>query len=83
MVLFRVLIPLLFISLLAVSPVDGQAKLEIIPLKNRLVEEVIPAIRSILGKRGTVTGMHGQLIIRAHPKALQEVKHILKKLMRL
>jgi len=80
MVLFRVLIPLLFISLLAVSPVDGQAKLEIIPLKNRLVEEVIPAIRSILGKRGTVTGMHGQLIIRAHPKALQEVKHILKKI---
>ena len=80
MVLFRALIPLLLFSLLLASPVVGQTKLEIIPLKNRLIEEVIPTIRSVLGKRGTVTGMHGQLIIRAHPKALQEVKHILSQI---
>jgi type II secretory pathway component GspD/PulD (secretin) len=80
MVLFRASIPLLSLSLLFTSPVVAQTKLEIIPLKNRLVEEVIPTIRSVLGKRGTVTGMHGQLIIRAHPKALQEVKHILSQI---
>jgi hypothetical protein len=80
MVLFRALIPLLLFSLLLASPVVGQTKLEIIPLKNRLVEEVIPTIRSILGNRGTVTGMQGQLIIRAHPQALQEVKHILSQI---
>jgi type II secretory pathway component GspD/PulD (secretin) len=80
MVLFRTLPPLLLISLLFASPVVGQTKLEIIPLKNRLVKEVIPTIRSVLGKRGTVTGMQGQLIIRAHPKALQEVKHILSQI---
>jgi hypothetical protein len=77
---FRTLPPLLLISLLFASPVVGQTKLEIIPLKNRLVEEVIPTIRSVLGKRGTVTGMQGQLIIRAHPKVLQEVKDILKQI---
>ena len=80
MVLFRISAPLLLISLLLASPVVGQTKLEIIPLKNRLVEEVIPTIQSVLGNRGTVTGMQGQLIIRAHPKALQEVKHILSKI---
>jgi type II secretory pathway component GspD/PulD (secretin) len=80
MVLFRALIPLLLFSLLLASPVVGQTKLEVIPLKNRLVEEVIPTIRSVLGKRGTVTGMQGQLIIRAHPKALQEVKDILSQI---
>jgi type II secretory pathway component GspD/PulD (secretin) len=80
MVLFRALIPLFLFSLLLASPVAGQTKLEIILLKNRLVEEVIPTIRSVLGKRGSVTGMQGQLIIRAHPKALQEVKHILSQI---
>ena len=80
MVLTRVIIPLFLFTLLIASPVFGQTKLEIIPLKNRLVEEVLPTIRSVLGKRGTVTGMHGQLIIRAHPRALKEVKHILSKL---
>jgi hypothetical protein len=49
-------------------------------LKNRLVEEVIPTIRSVLEERGTVTGMQGQLIIRAHPKVLQEAKHILSQI---
>jgi len=80
MVLLRALIPLLLFSLVLTSPAVGQSKLEIIPLKNRLAEEVIPTIRSVLGKRGTVTGMQGQLIIRAHPKALQEVKHILSQI---
>jgi type II secretory pathway component GspD/PulD (secretin) len=80
MVLLRALVPLLLFSLLLASPAVGQSKLEIIPLKNRLVEDVIPTIRSVLGKRGTVTGMQGQLIIRAHPKALQEVKDILSQI---
>ncbi len=80
MMVLRALFPLLIFSLFLASPVVGQTKLEIIPLKNRLVEEVIPTIRSVLGKRGTVTGIQGQLIIRAHPKALQEVKHILSQI---
>ncbi len=80
MILLRALVLLLLISLGVASPVAGQTKLEIIPLKNRLVEEVIPTIRSVLGARGTVTGMQGQLIVRAHPQALKEVKHVLSKL---
>ena len=69
-------IPLLLLSLLFTPPVIAQTKLEIIPLKNRLIEEVFPTIRSILEKLGTVTAMQCQLIIRALPKALQDVKHM-------
>ena len=68
---FLASIPMLLLSLLFTSPVVVQTKLEIIPLKNRLVEEVFPTIRFVLGKRGAVTGIQGQLIIRVHPKALQ------------
>ena len=42
---FRASISLLLLSLLFTSPVVAQTKLEIIPLKNRLVEEVFPTIR--------------------------------------
>ncbi len=80
MIFLRVFITLFLFSFLTASSVAGQEKLEIIPLKNRLVEEVIPTIRSILGQRGTVTGMQGQLIIRADPKALEEVKLVLGKI---
>lgn len=80
MILLRAFVPILLISLWVATPVAGQAKLEIIPLKNRLVEEVIPTIRSVLGSRGTVSGMQGQLIIRAHPQALKEVKQVLRQL---
>ncbi|MBC8285190.1 MAG: hypothetical protein H8E32_15360 [Nitrospinae bacterium] len=76
----RILISILLISFWTASSAAGQTKLEIIPLKNRLVEEVIPTVRSILGKNGTVTGMHGQLIIRAHPNVLREVKQVLSEL---
>ena len=42
---FLASIPMLLLSLLFTSPVVAQTKLEIIPLKNRLVEEVFPTIR--------------------------------------
>ena len=77
---FQALVLFLIVSLLASTSLAGQRKLEIIPLKNRLVEEVIPTIRSVLGSRGTVSGMQGQLIIRAHPQALKEVKQVLRQL---
>ncbi|MEK9629895.1 MAG: secretin N-terminal domain-containing protein [Nitrospinota bacterium] len=77
---FKVLILFLIFCIWTTSPVAAQKKLEIIPLKNRFVEEVIPTIRSVLGKRGTVTGTQGRLIIRASPQALKEAKEVLRHL---
>ena len=59
------------------SQAYAQMKLEIIPLKSRTVEEMIPIVRSILGGQGTVTGMSGQLIVRTTPRNLTEVKKVL------
>lgn len=51
--------------------------LEIIPLNYRNVDEVLPMIRPFIGSEGTVSGMRNQLIIRATPTNLAQVKQIL------
>ena len=59
------------IFLLTVPAVMAQEKLEVIPLNNRRVEDVIPIIRQLLGRNGTVSGMGQQLIVRASPRRLR------------
>ena len=54
-----------------------QTILEVIPLKYRTTDEIIPAIRPFLDKRGALSGMQGQLIIRTTPGNLQEIKRLL------
>jgi type II secretory pathway component GspD/PulD (secretin) len=51
--------------------------LEIIPMKHRMVEEVIPIIKPLVTARGTVTGMNNQLIVKTTPSNLAEIKQIL------
>lgn len=76
----RILKFIFLISLLTVPEVIAQQKLEVIPLRNRMVEEVIPIIRSLLGRDETVTGMRQQLIVRASPRKLREIKSLLGKI---
>ncbi len=71
------LLSFVFCLLSFASQAYAQMKLEIIPLKSRTVEEMIPIVRSILGGQGTVTGMSGQLIVRTTPRNLTEVKKVL------
>lgn len=68
---------LLFLALL--SPLYGvQAQsLEIIPLKHRPAEEVVPLLRPFLAPGGTLTGQSGQLFIRTTPNNLAELKKML------
>ncbi len=68
------------IFLLNTSEVIAQVKLEVIPLRNRMVEEVVPIIRPLLGRNETVTGMRQQLIVRASPRKLREIKELLEKI---
>ena len=51
--------------------------LEIIELKGRPVDEVIPLVKPFVGPDGVVTGMNNQLIIRTSPDRLQEIHKIL------
>ena len=54
--------------------------IEIIPLQNRSVDELVPVIRPLLTKGGTVTGMNNQLIIKTEPENLEEIRRIIETL---
>lgn len=51
--------------------------LEVIPLRYRSAQEVIPIIQPMLAREGSVSGLQGQLVVRTTPANLEEIKHIL------
>ncbi|HEX6266202.1 MAG TPA: secretin N-terminal domain-containing protein, partial [Burkholderiales bacterium] len=64
------------LACVAVQAVAQQA-LEIIPLRHRTVEQVLPVLRPLLEPGGTLTGQRGQLIVRASPANLAELRQAL------
>ncbi len=69
---------ILIIFLIAGNVFAEAMVLEIIPLKNRLVGDVIPIVRPLVTEGGTVTGMNNQLIVKTTYANLEEIKSILK-----
>jgi type II secretory pathway component GspD/PulD (secretin) len=65
--------------LLAAPPVAGAAEgeLRVIPLKHRLAEEVVPALRPLLGSGESLSGMDSRLIVRASPRTLAAIERVL------
>lgn len=63
--------------LLASVALAEQTVMEVIPLKHRSSDEIIPLIRPFLDQQGALSGMQGQLIIRTTPGNLQEIKRLL------
>jgi type II secretory pathway component GspD/PulD (secretin) len=61
-------------------PALADYPLAIIELKGRTVEEMIPILRPLVEPDGTVTGMQNQLIIRAAPEKVAEIRQLLEKL---
>ncbi|MDD5383880.1 MAG: hypothetical protein PHG89_03230 [Gallionella sp.] len=54
------------------------AELEIIALKHRSAEEVLPVIRPLLDKGDAASGMNYQLILRTSPHNLEQIKRLLE-----
>jgi type II secretory pathway component GspD/PulD (secretin) len=50
---------------------------EVIPLRYRTAQEIIPIIQPMLSREGSVSGLQGQLIVRTTPANLEEVRRIL------
>jgi hypothetical protein len=73
---FLCLLPLL--AALAAAPAHGQGTLEIIPLRHRTAEQVLPALRLLLEPGATLTGHGTQLIVRTSPSNLAELRHVLE-----
>ena len=51
--------------------------LEIIPLRHRTVEQVLPVLRPLLEPGGTLSGHSNQLFIRASPANVADLKRVL------
>ena len=58
-------------------PAVGQNMLEIISLRHRTVDQVLPALRPLLEPGGTLSGQNNQLFVRASPGNLAELKRAL------
>src|SRR5262245_38002905 len=51
--------------------------LEVIPLRYRTVDQVLPVVQPMLAKGGTVSGLQGQLVVRTTPGNMEEIRRIL------
>ena len=52
-------------------------QMEIIELRSKSVEEVLPALQPLLEPGGTLTGMNNQLFLKASPRNRDEIKRAL------
>lgn len=55
-------------------------KLEIIPLRHRLTDEILPVLQPLMAPGGTLSGMNNQLIIRTTEINLAELKQVLARI---
>ena len=66
------------LALLLLLPLSAlAAELEIISLKHRSAEELLPIVRPLLDKDGVASGMNYQLILRTSPRNLAQIKRLL------
>jgi type II secretory pathway component GspD/PulD (secretin) len=64
--------------LLVAGTVHAQSTvLEVIPLRYRSAQEVIPIIQPLLPREGSVSGLQGQLVVRTTLSNLEEIKRVL------
>ena len=73
----KILHCLFILIMMNFSVMAESMKLEIIPMKNRMVSDVIPIIKPLVAPGGTVTGMNNQLIVKTTPSNLEEIKSVL------
>ena len=63
--------------LLLSTPVLSDYPIEVIELKSRPLDEILPVIQPFVGADGTVTGMGNNLVIKASPARLKEIRQLL------
>jgi len=73
--LVRLVLAALFTAFIPVS--NAQQALEIIPLRHRAVEQVLPSLQPLLEPGATLSGSRGQLFLRASPANADDIKRAL------
>ncbi len=71
---------ILLISCLATAALAQNPALEVITLKYRTAEQLIPVLQPLLDKSGTVSGVQNQLVVRTTAANLADIKRVLEKL---
>lgn len=69
---------LLLLLVLAAPPAFSQGTLEVITLRHRSVEQVIPVLRPLLEPGGALSGQYFQLIVRTSPENLAQLRAALE-----
>jgi type II secretory pathway component GspD/PulD (secretin) len=62
----------------AATALCAQEALEIIPLRHRTVDQVLPVLRPLIEPGGTLTGQSNQLIVRASPANMAQIRSALE-----
>ena len=76
--MFRQLPAGLFVLLLLfATPPRADYPIEIIELRHNLLQDVLPVIRPLMGAGETLTGMNNQLIIKAPPERVRQIRTLL------
>lgn len=71
----------LFLTLLLAASASlalAQYPLEILPLRYRTVDQVLPVLRALLEPGGTLSGHSNQLFVRASPANVAELRRVLE-----
>jgi hypothetical protein len=55
----------------------AQMSVEVVALKYRTAEEVIPVLQPILAREGSISGLRGQLVVRTTPANFRELRQVL------
>jgi hypothetical protein len=63
-----------------VLPAFGQGSLEVIELRHRTAEQVLPELRPFVAPGAVLTGQRNQLIVRTSPENLAELRRVLEAL---
>ncbi len=71
---------LLLSALFFTAPVTAEMVLEVISLKHRLANDVIPMVKPLVVDGGTVTGMNDQVIVKSTAENLNQIKQVIHSL---
>ena len=66
------------VALLAAGGVRAQYSLEILSLRHRTADQVLPTLRPLVEPGGTLTGQGNQLLVRTSPANLAELRQALE-----
>ena len=66
--------------LLVSAPGLSDYPIEVIELRSRPLEEILPVIQPFVGAEDTITGMGNNLVIKASPAKVQEIRRLLETL---